>query len=66
MKQEQAEKIDRYIRGTADDLEREFVESLLSDGDEKVSPAGHHAGSPVPEQPEKFLLCIGGTISLEG
>ena len=33
MKQEQAEKIDRYIKGQADDSEREFVESLLSDGE---------------------------------
>ncbi len=33
MKQEQAEKIDRYIKGLADDSEREFVESLLSDGE---------------------------------
>ena len=33
MKQEQAEKIDRYIKGIANESDREFVESLLSDGE---------------------------------
>jgi len=36
LKQEEIEKIDRYINGVADETDREFVESLLSDGENNL------------------------------
>ena len=36
MKQEEIEKIDRYIKGIADDSEKEVVESLLSEGESNL------------------------------
>jgi len=36
LKQEAIEKIDRYIKGVADDSEKKFVESLLSDGESNL------------------------------
>lgn len=36
MKQEEFDKIDRYINGVADETDREFVESLFSDGENNL------------------------------